>query len=791
MTLDSGLHCRYRGQEVLLDPRGRFSIGSGPRYDVMLAVPGDGELWATIRMTAGWCVQPDDGTEVALRDGPWLSRPVWIQGDESMAVRLRRNGSEAQFEVQQASSVQDPQQEQTIPRPRRTAALPLVPPPAPASQPSPPPPEPPHASAGAGARDWIIIGREGGTADLRLAGPDVALRHARIRRRPDGSWDIRDLSRGLGVFVDGRPVLANRIPPGGWFIIGHYRLQANAWGIAVETVRRSPVLECHDVEVTYRDRTDPSLTEIDFVLNTDEFLTVLGPSSAGKSTLFRALLGEVANVSGSIGFAGEALPASGLPGSLVSFLPQEDHLPMDLTVRQTIRLAARLRLAADLSANELIQRTNDAMARLDLMPHANTDIAALSGGTRKRVSLALELLSDPILLILDEPTSGLDEGLDRRLMRLLASLARSSTAILLVTHSMANLDESDHVLAINGRGTTGYFGPPQEMLPAFGAQAYADVMDDLREGKSAGGAHPVARSHASGRGSRPSPAPARRNPIPVLASRELRRFIPWARGSKRRGRMFAKPAQHLLMAPLVVGLLACFVDPQGLAMTARIPNTQLTVVLSVLSITAAFFAAAVTSGSVVSDYAMISREARWGIQARSVVISRFLVLGTIALLQGAVASLVFFALRPGPSDDGMVPGPLLMTVSLSLLCLASAAAGLFVSALARTVQQGIFALMMLSVTQVVLSGLITPLGDPKNAGVWVLNALSWVTPIRWAVAALGAGIGLNSVPGITPDTLWSHDVPHVVGAWVILGVLTMAFLGAALTVLSARLRKRL
>jgi hypothetical protein len=187
---------------------------------------------------------------------------------------------------------------------------------------------------------------------------------------------------------------------------------------------------------------------------------------------------------------------------------------------------------------------------------------------------------------------------------------------------------------------------------------------------------------------------------------------------------------------------------------------------------------------------MIRREARWGIRARNVVISRFLVFGLVALLQGVLASLVFLALRPGPSDEGLMPSSALMIVTVSLLCLTSAVAGLFVSALARSVQQGVFALMMMSVIQVVLSGLIIPLGRPGNPGIWLLNGLSWVTPIRWATAALGSGIGIDSLPGVTPDGLWSHSLVHVAGAWLALAVLTLVFLAAADSVLSVRLRHR-
>ena len=165
--------------------------------------------------------------------------------------------------------------------------------------------------------------------------------------------------------------------------------------------------------------------------------------------------------------------------------------------------------------------------------------------------------------------------------------------------------------------------------------------------------------------------------------------------------------------------------------------------------------------------------------------------GAAGALQGALATLFFLVFRPAPSYDRPVIGWILLLVSLCLLCVASAAAGLYISALSRTVQQGVFALMMLSVTQVVLSGLIIPLGSPGNVGDLVLAWLSWLMPIRWAVAGLGAGMNLNAMPGISRDSLWSHDLFHVAGVWVALVVLTGVFLAAAQKALTKRLRRRL
>lgn len=585
MNPDNSLLCQYRGRSIQLDPRRRSSIGTDPSCDVVLeGLDGIRQWWAVVRMITGWYVEPVNGIEVAVGDGPWSDRLAWLKEDGPVSVRLRCNGTETSVRVSQIPVRQDP----PVPAGPGTTGVSYAR--APASAPPPPAPLPPAAPPSAPpipipdtpVGQWFTIGRENGPADVKLPGPDVALVHARARRQSDGSVDIRDQSLGLGILVNGRPVLSARIPPGGSFIIGHHRLVAGHSQVTVGTVRRSPVLACRDLVVTYQRDKDPRLVGINFVLNTHEFMTVIGPSSAGKSTLFRALLGEVENVRGSVQFSWGALTADGPPGGLVSFVPQDDHLPGDLTIRQAIRFAARLRLAPDLPRRELNQRTDQVMARLDLTKNAETDVGKASGGTRKRVSLALELLSDPVLLILDEPTSGLDEGLDRRLMRQLADLAREGTAILLVTHSMANLDESDRVLAINGRKTAGYCGPPQAMKHAFGTHSYADVMDKLRDGTSVISSQPAVPATAAIKDSRTFLQRARRRQIPVLARRELRRFVPSSEREPGRlpsrsylGHLLAKPALHLLVAPLVVALLSCLVGSRGLATSRAIPNAQL------------------------------------------------------------------------------------------------------------------------------------------------------------------------------------------------------------------------
>ena len=115
------------------------------------------------------------------------------------------------------------------------------------------------------------------------------------------------------------------------------------------------------------------------------------------------------------------------------------------------------------------------LEELELTAHATTRIDKLSGGQRKRVSVALELLTGPSLLVLDEPTTGLDPALDRAVMAMLRRLADAGRVIVVVTHSLAFLDDCDQVLLLAPGGKTAFFGPPDELGSAMGATDWADI----------------------------------------------------------------------------------------------------------------------------------------------------------------------------------------------------------------------------------------------------------------------------------------------------------------------------
>ncbi|HQF71497.1 MAG TPA: ATP-binding cassette domain-containing protein, partial [Promineifilum sp.] len=208
-----------------------------------------------------------------------------------------------------------------------------------------------------------------------------------------------------------------------------------------------------------------------------EFVALVGGSGAGKSTLLNAMSG-FAPANGRVLVNGEDLYDNfAAYRSILGYVPQDDIIHGLLPVRSALTYAARLRLP-DADPGEIDARVNKALAEVEMGDHAEKQVARLSGGQRKRVSIASELLAEPGLFFLDEPTSGLDPGLEKKMMYTMRRLADGGRTVLLVTHATANIDQCTQV-AFLADGRLTYFGPPQEALAFFGATDFADIYTRL------------------------------------------------------------------------------------------------------------------------------------------------------------------------------------------------------------------------------------------------------------------------------------------------------------------------
>ncbi|MCW3039284.1 MAG: transporter ATP-binding protein, partial [Solirubrobacterales bacterium] len=202
---------------------------------------------------------------------------------------------------------------------------------------------------------------------------------------------------------------------------------------------------------------------------------LIGPSGSGKSTLLRAMAGVLAPAAGDVRLDGVPVRERMTD---VGYVPFGTLVHPELTVREALRYAAELRLPRA-SAAELDARAAEVLGQLQMDEQADTRIASLSDGQRRRASCGIELVGRPSVLLLDEPATGLDAVLERRMMRLLRRLADEGRGVLLATHATSSLGLCDTVAVMAPGGDLRFVGTPEETLARFGVANSDEVSEAL------------------------------------------------------------------------------------------------------------------------------------------------------------------------------------------------------------------------------------------------------------------------------------------------------------------------
>ena len=201
------------------------------------------------------------------------------------------------------------------------------------------------------------------------------------------------------------------------------------------------------------------LQGVSFTVKACELVAVVGGSGAGKTTLLEALAGVRPAERGEVRFDGVDLYENfDSFRRLLGYVPQDDIIHADLPLERTLRYAAALRLPEPRSSAEVDAAVERALAALDLSHRADVQVGALSGGQRKRASIAVELLTSPPVFFLDEPTSGLDPASSSELLRLLRGLADAGSTVVFTTHSVQDLARCDRVVFLAREGHLAFVG---------------------------------------------------------------------------------------------------------------------------------------------------------------------------------------------------------------------------------------------------------------------------------------------------------------------------------------------
>src|ERR1700677_3598293 len=217
------------------------------------------------------------------------------------------------------------------------------------------------------------------------------------------------------------------------------------------------------------------LQELSLSIEPCELVAIAGGSGAGKTTLLEILAGLQPPSSGEVRHDGVVRSARARTDSRIGYVPQDDIIHLEMPLRRTLRYAARLRLPAGTSAAEADRIAEETLDDLDLADRAEVAIRALSGGQRKRASIAVELLTRPRIFFLDEPTSGLDPSTAADVMRLLRRVTQRGVTVVLTTHEPAGIDKCDRVVFLARDGHLACTGSPTEARRYFEVNDLAEV----------------------------------------------------------------------------------------------------------------------------------------------------------------------------------------------------------------------------------------------------------------------------------------------------------------------------
>ncbi|HEX5401928.1 MAG TPA: ATP-binding cassette domain-containing protein [Pseudonocardiaceae bacterium] len=607
----------------------------------------------------------------------------------------------------------------------------------------------------------------------------VSRYHARAEQSA-GAWQLTDLGSRNPTLVNGTPVHGvATLADGDRLTVGGTELLVAGDEFRPATTGRASLVADNVGYTAPGGNTLLAGVHID--LGAGQLLAVVGPSGAGKSTLLKVLAGDLRPDTGSVEYDGydvhDQYPAV---RANIGVVPQEDVVHRKLTARTALHYAARLRLPSDTSADERSRRVEETLGELGMTGHGGTRIDRLSGGQRKRVSIALEMLTSPSLLMLDEPTSGLDQGLDRQVMNTLRSVADAGRTVVVVTHNVANLGQCDAVLLLAPGGIPVFLGPPSELHGRFGTSDWAEIFSRLVTGPGdvgAGGRPSTRRSARAVRQAGQQVTPALMGlgrQAGTLASRHLRLIV-------------ADPGYmlFLVLLPVVLAILALAVPGHdGLRGSVGGTATEANQLLVLIFVGAAFMGAAATAREVIGERPIYLRERAAGLRPAAYAVAKLGVFAMICAAQAALLVGIVSLAKPGPRQAVLLGHPLL-EISCAVWCTAMAAClvSLLGSAVVRSNEQVMPLLVANVMAQLVFCGGLVPVTG--RAG---LSQLSWLMAARWGYAAGAATVNLRSLGrDVAADRLWTHAWPWwLLSVSVLLGIVLLC--GTALVWRLRRLR---
>lgn len=569
-------------------------------------------------------------------------------------------------------------------------------------------------------KNELVIGRSP-ECDIELQDMLVSRKHARIFNIGHEMW-IEDLNSANGIYVNGIRVKDKvQLHDNDKLIIGLYSLSLD--GIMVD-LKTEYAISAENISKVFSDgHTGLQPTTIKFPYK--EFIALMGPSGCGKSTLLKSLNGDSPPTKGSVKVFNLDLQIHyDTIKHIIGYVPQENIVHEDLTVYQSLYYAAKLRLPEDSSDEEIELRIKEVLISLKLENNVirNTKVLNLSGGQKKRVSIAVELLTKPSILFLDEPTSPLDPETIEEFLICLRELCKEGTTVIMVTHKPEDLNYVDRVIFMGVNGHLSYDGPKDGLLKHFGKENLIKLYSTLSNKENAAEWYSRWFTKKESKATDFKKVALKQNRVNLsfqiywLSARYLKIKMG---NIKNLLLLFTQPVFIAVLIILSFPNLIETITEQGYQIDR--PNMG---VIFLLAIAAVWFGVSNSAKEIVGEKDIAKREFRVNILPSSYLISKQLILLLLSSIQTFIFLLILFAYYSELNNFFIV------YVGMLIFSLCAIQFGLLLSSITRTVEEVMSLLPIALMPQIILSGILQPI----NSGLTMV--LSYLTIGRWATELL-------------------------------------------------------
>ena len=559
------------------------------------------------------------------------------------------------------------------------------------------------------AKRQITIGRNN-DCDVVLNSENVSRYHATIRDIGNSKFSIKDLGSRNGTFVNGMKVrgiveicLSDKIYIGRTLL----SLKGKAKDLSEELA-----ITAIGIEKTYYSKNKPpnkALKKMDLSVPSKSLLAVMGPSGCGKSTLLKALNGDTPATSGKVLLFGQELLSNyDYLKTQIGYVPQDDIVHQQLTVKECMYFTAKIRLDNP-SDSKIDKKIDKILKDLNIFHIKYNLISEISGGQRKRVSIAVELLTEPLIIFLDEPTSPLDPQTVEDFLIILKKLADNGTTVVMVTHKPEDLEYMDEVIFMAEGGNITYYGDSKKYKQYFKVDTAVAVFAQI-SGKTARNwinkylnPRPLSLTSSQSIDLRSNSNTSTTNQFFWLTSRYFR--------IKRNDTI--NSIIMLVQAP-IIAILLCFIFKEISAG-----------VLFMIAISAIWLGTQNAAREIISEKAIYKRERMFNLEIFPYLLSKLTVLSFFSVIQ----SFLFVMILTIVYDSSMVAlnSPFLVFIWMSFLSIASAFLGLLLSSLVNTSEKAMTIVPLILIPQIMLAGLIAKVSSP------LVEFLSYFTISRWGV----------------------------------------------------------